>query len=290
MPQKTLCFVLALLMNQAFSQESASLATSKNSAENHDHLFPEEMEYWKDAQTELLQGIVEAEKLRAKLLSTGPDGRVYADVVAEAMARFQAGCKAKLEDGVSVDDFDMSDIRLAKQIRGKESIPLDAFKAFDGRWFGRWGDSEVNHDWRPSVPFTPPKHLIADQPAVASLQYAWISGGFGWNYLMSTDEKNRGNFVLGMVYYFGDDLKLITGTKAHVGFADSPTRLVWITEYEVFLEEVFPATDAHAEQYAITALYHNLFTDTPSVSPHGTQAIYTRDPKHRPLFKKFDWR
>jgi len=291
MPQKILCLVLALLMNQAFSQEPASLALPQISAMNHDHLFPEEMEYWKDAQPELLQGIVEAEKLRAKLLSTGPDGRVYADVIAEAMVRFQVGCKAKLEDAFPVTDFDLRATRLSKQIRGEESIPVDAFKAFDGRWFGRWGDSEVNHDWRPTVQFTPPKQLIADEPAVAALQYAWISSGFGWNYLMATKEQNRRNFVLGMVYYFdGDNFKSITGTKAHVGIADSPTRLVWITQYEVFLEEVFPPTDAHAEQYVITTLYHNLFTDTPSVSSHGTQAIYTRDPKHRPLFKKFDWR
>jgi len=93
-----------------------------------------------------------------------------------------------------------------------------------------------------------------------------------------------------MVYYFeAPDFTRITGRKPHVGFADAPTRLVWITENEVFLEEVFPADNPVETTYVITAMYHDLFSSGPHVDAVGTQATYTRSPNKRPEFKSFRW-
>jgi len=253
-------------------------------------LFPPEAEVWKESQAELLQGLVEAEALRQKLLSNDAVGNSFATAIATALSEFQAASQTQLTEGISIASFDVTPQRLNRQIRGEVSLSADAFQAFDGRWFGRWGESEVNHDWRPSVEFTPPRRLHDEHAPVVAMQYAWISNGFGWNYLMAAGESEGGNLILGMVYYLEhDDLQKISGSKPHVGFSDSPTRLVWITKYEVFLEEVFPAIQGRSEQYVITTLYHNLLAETPTISPHGTQAIYTRDPNCRPLFRKFTW-
>lgn len=128
---------------------------------------------------------------------------------------------------------------------------------------------------------------------IRGAQYAWIGNGFGWNYLAtnrkSTDTKTGdGDHVLGMVYYSdAPNFQTITGRKAHVGFYDSPTRLVWITHREVFLEDVFAETEDAQEHYVITALFHDLFADQPVTLPDGVPAKCGRLPNKRPDFKSF---
>jgi len=93
-----------------------------------------------------------------------------------------------------------------------------------------------------------------------------------------------------MVYYFtGDNFETISGSKAHVGFVASPTRLVWITEREVFPEEVFAGDTPAKDTYVITAMYHDLLSDSPTISRRATQAVYTRNPANRPDFFEFRW-
>ncbi len=261
-----------------------------------DWLFPPEMPFWASQTSQIAHGLEEAEKLREKVKSRNSDGVSNAVLLCEKFAAFKNGAASKLSNGKAVASFEMTSDRLMRQLDGEVELSADAFAAFDGRWFGRWADSEVNHDWQPVERYSPQKKIDGIKPRIDALQYAWISNGFGWNYLVTNPNaliKEAGTkpYVLGMVYYFdGVDFKTIRGEKAHVGFAESPTRLVWITANEVFLEEVFPAVDPAKTIYAITAMYHDLLSNQPSVSKRGTQAVYTRSPQSRPAFRVFEWK
>ena len=155
----------------------------------------------------------------------------------------------------------------------------------------------VNHDWRPSVIYEPGRQFAPGQLQLTATQYAWIGNGFGWNYLASIDPANRRSVVLGQVYYLSaEDYGKIEARKPHVGYADIPDeaasairRLVWITDQEIFLEEVFPQPDDSETYYVITGIYHSLLHDPPSIKPHAVQAKYTRRPDVRPAFRRIEW-
>jgi hypothetical protein len=292
--------LLSSLTSSLMAQDSTEVENAKPrefdlfSAE-FDPLFPPAMLPWSQKDEQLQRGLAEGETLRKWLLSLDAAGVPYTQRICETIAEFQKGSETSLAARKPIVDFSLTSTRLKAQLEGKENISADSFAAFDGRWFGRWGDGDVNHDWRPSKVFIEPVRDQSKTLRMHALQYAWIGNGFGWNYLVTPELATPGQgefpYVLGMVYYFdGQDFETIRGEKAHVGFVDSPTRLVWITEYEVFLEEVFPAADPQETVYAITALYHHLLTEKPTTSEKATQAVYTRSPKNRPAFFEYRWR
>ncbi len=286
-----LAIILILVLGSLFIDKRSTHAQVENTRD----LFPVEVSAWKLADAKFELGIVEAETLRERILSKSPSGETYAKRICDAIAKCQVSGKTVLADGTSIARFQVSQDRLIGQLNGRQPLEADAFSGFDGQWFGRWDQSEVNHDWHPIESFLPPKQTQVEGVYVSGAQYAWIGNGFGWNYLVSkrssgTQKAERGDYVLGMVYYFqSPDFKTITSQKPHVGFYDSPTRLVWITDREVFLEEVFSETDPLENHYVITALFHDLFADQPTTSPDGVQADYGRLPNKRPGFKKFRW-
>jgi len=267
----------------------------------HDHLFPPEMTHWASQDKPMIDGLRKAEALRVKLLASDSSGQTPLERILTATADLQASAVDSLQSGRPIGQFNLNAERIAAQLSGEGSLSATSFAAFDGRWFGQWDDSNVNHDWQPTVIYGTPRKTEDDLPRIQSLQYAWISNGFGWNYLVAKpsqssqvvapdSEKANRSYVLGMVYYFdGKDFLTIRGEKAHVGFSDSPNRLISITEQEVFMEEVFPMQDASQTSYAITAMYHDLFSPQPSVASRATQAVYTRDPGNRPAFREFQW-
>jgi len=280
---------------------SRSVARFDPFSSRHDHLFPPEVTHWAIQDKPLIDGLRKAEALRVKLLARDSFGQTPLDRILMATADLQATSVDSLKSGRPTSHFNLNAERISAQLSGEGALSVASFAAFDGRWFGRWGDSNVNHDWQPTVNYATPRKTEDDLPMIQALQYAWISNGFGWNYLVakpsqnsqvvsSNSEKANQSYVLGMVYYFdGKDFLTIRGEKAHVGFSDSPNRLIWITEKEVFMEEVFPMQNASETTYAITAMYHDLFSPQPSVASRGTQAIYTRDPENRPAFREFEW-
>lgn len=284
--------------------DEASLAAESRLGTQTDAFFPPEKDDWQTSQHELVSGIEKAETLRRRLLAGSPDAPSGATGVADMIRDFQTATATATGVGGAapalrylVDKFDVTAERLTRQIRGDDAIAPEAFDAFTGRWFGRWDESDVNHDWLPSTNYSPPRAIAAGHPPIRSLQYAWISNGFGWNYLSSRDGDPNRNYVLGMVYYFSHpNYRDIIEEKPHVGFADGPTRLVWITEFELYLEEAFPESiSGQSDCYVITGLRHNLFNSHPDVSsarvsPHAVQAIYTRDPSDRPSFQKILWK
>jgi len=289
-----LASLLVAGMPSALAQYAAPEFEKFSSA--HDHLFPSEMEAWRNRPQYVVDGLKQAESLRRALLATDSTGKSGLERIAEKLAAFQPASRSHLVGHASIADFRFPTERLHDQLNGRDKISPNSFDAFDGRWFGIWGESKVNHDWQPTQTFTPPKAYADVSLKLQSLQYAWISNGFGWNYLVSLPSDGRGpadtqrSCVLGMVYYFtGDNFETNSGSKAHVGFVDSPTRLVWITEREVFLEEVFAGDTPANDTYVITAMHHDLLSDSPTVSQRATQAVYTRDPANRPDFFEFRW-
>lgn len=297
------CGLVALLLSSTTTLAAQELDPRLFPAE-HDALFPTEMSRWSTEEEPLVRGLLESEKLRQRLLATSDAGDSVAKRYCQALSEFQAASRTSLENRVPITAFAMTPERLEQQLRGQDKLDAAAFQAFDGRWFGRWGDSEVNHDWRPTRTFAPPRQYPDVPTPLLGLQYAWISNGFGWNYLVKLPVDQTvdqgadarpsttapGAVILGMVYYFHPpDFVTIQGEKPHVGFLDSPTRLVWLTDREIFLEEAFPASDPRDSTYVITALYHDLLGTPPSIQPRGTQAIYTRRPNQRPEFFNFEW-
>lgn len=265
--------------------------------------FPVELEHWKAQQVPLVQGITEADQLRRRLLTRTPQGETYAARLARVVQAFQRELVTGRLPLVSVAEFQMSPARLESQLRSGVSVePAEVFRAFDGRWFGLWDVWPVNHDWRPSTIYQPPQQFAPHQLPLLATQYAWIGNGFGWNYLAEVDAARHQAVVLGQVYYFSDqDYTKIQDRKPHVGYVDVPDtgpqqpaaktvrRLVWITEREVFLEEVFPQADPAQTYYVITGLYHGLLSEPPSVSSQAVQARYTRRWDERPPFQHVEW-
>jgi hypothetical protein len=283
-------------------------------------LLPPEVDFWIRQSPEYELGLDEANALRRRLLDPIPNRSVlqglepsqvkeihnYADLIAYVTHAFQKG-KVQIQalsHAMPVNEaafestasFSMTAERLNLQLRGEMPLgpPESTFHAFDGRWFGLWDSQPVNHDWRPSRVYQPSKAGPSEVDVRAD-QYAWIHNGFGWNYLCTT-KSNPHPFVLGQVYYLSQsNLRKIDSRKPHVGFADIPgdggatTRLVWITEQEIFLEEVFSQPDPDNDYYVITGIYHELLSSKPSVSAVAVQAKYTRRSQDRPAFLKLRW-
>jgi hypothetical protein len=273
---------------------------------NYSAEFPPEVEYWLAQQDNYELGLKEADQLRRKLLariavpveSEAPD-RTYADRIAIVVQSFQRQVE-HIELSTPVSAFQVTSSRLMDQLDGKVCFGKEAgvFAAFDGKWFGLWDVHPVNHDWRPSRVHSPVLSYSELGLQVKADQYAWIHNGFGWNYLARESVSDKLPFVLGQVYYLNaNDLKTIEARKPHVGFADLPEkpsqaihRLVWITEHEIFLEEVFPQDKPDDTYYAITGIFHRLLTDKPTVSNTFVQAKYTRRSNLRPAFRHIEWK
>ncbi len=280
---------LASAASIANGQPVAAIDAGANQA-NHKALFPHEFEHWKTSSAQRIEGIEKANGLRIQLLADRDGDLPYGDQICQVVEQFQLAAANVKDLGVRIDKFNMPASRFRRQLLGEESMDIAAFNAFKGTWFGTWDQIEVNHNWHAAELYQPPQSWAKDQPIVCASQYAWIGNGFGWNYLVGSADDPKQHFVIGMVYYLDSaNLRSVTGEKAHVGFVDSPTRLVWITDSNVYLEESFTGTE-NPDQYAITAIEHRLFSDKPSVSSQAIQAIYTRDPNNRPAFRQFTWR
>lgn len=254
--------------------------------------FPAEVESWRHDRDKRVSGVLKAERLRQRYLEIGPDDASPLERLSNYLIAFRDATirAADKPDGPTYgcEGFDVSLPRIKEQLSGSTPLQASIFKEFEGKWHGVWGESPVNHDWRPSLIYETPLETAEGSPRLIAQQYAWIDNGFGWNYLAAGNGSDN-RYVLGMVYYVNREKPgAIVGEKPHVGFRDGPSRLVWFTDREVFFEEVRGPAEYRDQHYVITAMYHDLFGGG-AVSPRGTQAIYTRDPRDRPQFREFMW-
>lgn len=294
-----LVVTMTVVTRKCFADEPEQKnASGKLNASGEAPLFPDALEDWRKSEPEREQGLLAAEQLRQRLLTRDENGQSGAALIAEAIQDLQASFADRLPDGKPIAGFRVNAPELQQQLQGKSGLKPTAFDAFTGRWYGQWGEMLVNHDWRPTKVYDPPRKPRAAVeaegnssagPKLSAIQFAWISNGFGWNYLASLDDAGKQNVVLGMVYYLeAPSYREITGKTPLVGYADGPRRLVWITETDIFLEEVL-RTDAGQQQYVITGFKHDLLGPKQAVTGEGVQAVYTRDPMRRPEFRKFTW-
>lgn len=315
-----ICYVglSAISGYQGWAQDSSvevgqtTKAPDQESSIIYSDKIPTEIEYWIGQSEQYELGLVEADRLRQKLLSSiepttssSPNAPKvlttktrYCDRIAEVTAQFQKQMDGSQDLENSVNAFSVTSSRLAAQLQGlTPAESRGVFAAFDGKWFGLWDTHAVNHDWRPSRVHTPSKLIQDPSILVLADQYAWIHNGFGWNYLVQSQSADSHPYVLGQVYYLNaNNLKQIESRKPHVGFADYSgddrsrlDRLVWITEHEIFLEEVFRQPKPEDTYYVITGIFHQLFESSPTVSPDAVQAKYTRQSQSRPPFIKVKW-
>lgn len=254
--------------------------------------FPAEAESWRHDRDKRVSGVLKAERLRQRYLEIDTDNASPLERLTIQLIAFRdATSRAADKPGgptYNCDGFDVSLRRIKEQLSGSTPLRASIFNDFEGKWYGMWGETPVNHDWRPSLIDETPLETEVGAPRLIAQQYAWIDNGFGWNYLV-TGNGSDNRYVLGMVYYVSpEEPGAIVGEKPHVGFRDGPSRLVWFTDREVFFEEVRGPAEYRDQHYVITAMYHDLFGNG-SVSPRGTQVIYTRDPRDRPQFREFAW-
>ena len=239
-----------------------------------------------------VKGVKEADKFRRGLLQKNASGLTQAEVLSEAIVRFQklAGDHVSKENGVK--GFKVKKKSLLRAIQGEKTKlqPTNAFTAFDGKWYGIWDKWEVDHHWYPQINQNPPLGLQAFNDIwIHAVQFAWIGDGFGWNIVASEKQDSKDFFILGTVYHVRDkDPKQVYLHRPHVGISLEPDQLIWLTHKEIFLEERWPLKGDFPERYAITGFNYQMSGDSRlSVVGNSFQAVYTRKPDLRYPWRQF---
>ena len=229
------------------------------------------------------QGLKEAEKFRRSLVLKNAAGLTQAEILSEAVVRFQKLAGDHLAKENDVKGFRLKRKRLLQAIEGdnRDLKPEHAFTAFEGKWYGIWDKMKVDHHWFPQMNRKTPVKIDGFYPFwIHAVQFAWIGDGFGWNVVASEKEDSDEYYMLGSVYHVRDqDPKQVYLHRPHIGIFVEADRLIWITSREVFLEERIPAKDDLAERYTITGFYYQMRgREQLSVRGNSFQAVYSRSP------------
>ncbi len=246
----------------------------------------------------LWDGLQKAEDFRQSLLVPDENGFTRAELIAMAIVEFKNSAEMLLEDHVSLKRFKFDAYDLLEQINGNE-FEIDSKGAFDefiGRWYGIWDKSPVNHHWRPLEYFEPVLTIPGENSMQLRMrQYCWIGDGFGWNAIASipsaADANKTKENILGIVYHVKDKkVDSITGIRPHIGLVVGYGQLIWITDGEIFLEEVITYKNKSHNYYAITGF--NYIIDNNTLMNNGDlfQAVYSRLAKNRTAFFKSNFK
>ena len=206
--------------------------------------------------------------------------------------------------------FDFSSLDFESEIRGSETCPeaAETFGPFEGKWFGRWAEFDVDHHWSRVV--GPDQHSFAKEFPDLQIgwQFAWIGDGYGVNHCLSFEQQGRTKrFILGYTEHLQDgDFTKIVARRPHVGIHAGSGKLIWITAREVFFEETHSNDDGDLESYSIigfnygevtpkapaddsTKLGLQVKTDASNklMLKDGFVARYSRDRNRRESFRAF---
>ena len=247
--------------------------------------------YSRIPESRLKEGVIEADKFRRSLLVKGASGQTRIEVLARACLQFQTKLSGAPKGIRSVEDFKISEklfLAAAEGSRRWKKWPR-TFDAFTGEWFGKWEQTEVDHQWFSTKSFPSAERYqgFHDVYLLAG-QFAWIGDGFGWNLIASAGEEGREAFVLGSVYHVQDQkIDLVRQHRPHLGVVCSKQQLIWITAGEVFFEEGFQGKERAEDSYVITGFRYRFLGQQVSNNGRSFQAVYTRDRRKRPEFEDF---
>ncbi len=278
---KAFPFYFLVILTQSIAADSPA-AWSWVVPANYESISPERF----------VEGVKEADRFRRSLMQKDASGLTQAEILSEAIVRFQGLAGGHLAKENGLKGFKVRKKNLVRAFNGSKSKvnPHEAFKAFDGKWYGIWDKWEVDHHWFPQINQNPPKKVDAFHDIyIHAVQFAWIGDGFGWNIVATNEMDSKDYFILGTVYHVRDkDPSQVYLHRPHVGISTDADQLIWITRKEIFLEERMPPKGEYPERYAITGFNYQMHgTSRLSVVGNSFQAVYTRKPELRYPWKQF---
>lgn len=252
-------------------------------------LIPQE--YLAIPESRLTDGIELAEKFRRGLIRRNATGVARINFLARACLEFQRSMRSQAEDLETIKRFKISEKQIVKAIEG-QSVSRRmrrAFDVFEGRWYGKWDQMNVDHHWHPTVHFDPPWKVDAFYDvSVQAGQFAWVGDGFGWNIIGSETAKGRKSFVLGTVYHVEEqDPSQVRLHRPHVGVICGDRKIIWMTAGEIFFEEKRNAEKGKPERYVISGFRYRFDAGKLVNDGKAFQAVYTRDSEGRPDWREF---
>lgn len=273
------------------------LLASCSMLQNADDQLPPGLAYLKQARAGhdldafLQESTVQSELFRRRLLIGSNPNFVSADLIAEAILKFQQQAPPYLKGHKDIESFNLSKEMIIKALSGIKYISSSrAYGRFQGRWYGIWDKMKVDHHWSEIV--EPDKSLRmqirGDEPVwIRSYQYCWVGDGYGLNMVATQNpDSQTGDFLLGYVIHIENgDITKPTKRRPHVGLFVNDSKLIWITAGEVFFEEIYEVSRG-VEAYAITGFFYKI-KDNILRTTQCFQAIYTREPDKRPKWFSF---
>lgn len=243
------------------------------------------------SESRFTEGLGLADKFRRELIRRGVTGQARANVLARACLQFREKVASGSDDVVSLRKFKISEKQIVRALEGdsRGRRGRRTFQSFTGRWYGKWDKLLVDHNWYPTVDFSPRMKIDGFHDLyVETGQFAWVGDGYGWNIVASTGIKEKKLFVLGSVYHVEDgDPNRVRDHRPHVGVICGDDRIIWITRGEIFFEEKVDSDRTDPERYTITGFRYTFDGTKLRSRENAFQAIYTRNSGNRPDWKQF---
>ena len=249
------------------------------------------VEYSAISESRLQEGIEMADKFRREILRRGSSGHRQADSMARACQQFRDALRAARAGRVGLGRFRFSEKEFRRALEGAPRWKQWSrnFDSFQGHWYGKWDQMEVDHHWYPTHAFESPLTVAGfHEVRVLAGQFAWVGDGYGWNIIGSEGTKRDRAFILGTVYHVrnGDPLD-VTLHRPHVGVSVGKQRLIWMTRAEIFFQERLPTKGDEGDRYAITGFRYRYSNGRLVNQGNAFQAVYTRQNDDRPEWKQF---
>ncbi|RJP25393.1 MAG: hypothetical protein C4527_17135 [Candidatus Omnitrophota bacterium] len=239
----------------------------------------------------LESGLKEAEVYRRRLITPNQSGITGANLIAQAILRFQELAQEPLSNRPGLQGFQLDGKEITQQIEGN-GAPIDADQVLGncaGKWHGMWESDQVDHTRADVIEAAPPRKIGGlHQLFLHSFQSAWFAEDFGWSCLVSTEYENDANILLGIVYHlFDSDPNIKHIRRPFIGIDAGNGRTIRLMTGEVWFEEIQPANNGNEEKYTITGFRYIIHDGIIETVDSAFQAVFTRWEDRRPPFFRF---
>jgi len=123
----------------------------------------------------LEESTVQSELFRRRLLAGSDPNFISADLIAEAILKFQQQAPYYLKRHKNIESFNLSKEMIIEAVTGKKHISSSrAYGRFQGRWYGLWNKMRVDHHWSEIIEPDKPQcvKINNDKPVwIRSYQY-----------------------------------------------------------------------------------------------------------------------